>query len=61
LKEQYLIRHVPVLISQMKQSGRKAKVNFESIRSIRRSYRSCTDEVKNKIEIILDKLQEDDY
>lgn len=48
-KEEYQIRHVPKLVAQLMTSGYR-NVTFNSIIAFRRSYRNCSDAVKQKIE-----------
>lgn len=57
--DDYQVRHVPVLISHFKSIGRKEKVTFNSIASVHKSYRNCSEETKKRIEEVLNKLQND--
>jgi predicted nucleic acid-binding Zn-ribbon protein len=59
--DDYLIRNTPNLFYQLMDTGRYTRVTFESFRSVRSSYRNCTEETKKKIENILDELQNDNY
>ncbi|MEH7299918.1 TnsD family Tn7-like transposition protein [Neobacillus drentensis] len=54
--EDYQVRHIPSLFSQLKASG-YVNVTVESILAFRRSYRSCTEETKHRIEKVLSELQ----
>lgn len=55
--ENYQIRHIPIIYSQFIAKGRKERVTYESILSMYKSYKNCTEETKKRIEMVLDKLQ----
>lgn len=54
-KDQYQIRHVSKLVSQLLAAGYR-NVTFNSIVAFRRSYRNCSNQVKQKIEEILKQM-----
>jgi len=59
--EEYQLRKIPDLIKELRRMGRKKKITFRNICSIRTSYKNCTDEMKNKVEKVLNELQKGNY
>lgn len=54
--EDYQVRHVPSIVSQLKAAG-YVNVTLNSILAFRKSYRNCSEDTKNRIEEVLEKIQ----
>jgi hypothetical protein len=56
-KEQYLLRHLPAIVWQLRTHYGYKEVTLESIQSYRRSYRGISEEMKEKISQEISKLK----
>lgn len=54
--EEYQIRHVPTIVHQLRIYYNYTIIKVDTILSYRKSYRKCSIEMKNKIQVILDEL-----
>ncbi|WP_416829295.1 TnsD family Tn7-like transposition protein [Ectobacillus polymachus] len=54
--EDYQVRHIPIIVSQLK-SYRYVNGTLNSILAFRRSYRNCSEETKQRIVEVLEKIQ----